>query len=476
MDTAARKEGAMATTEHIHIDDQATEELASTFRGELVRPGHTTYDQHRKVWNGSIDRFPALIARCAGAADVIAAVRFARAHGLLVAVRGGGHSFPGHSVCDGGMVIDLSLMKGVRVNPVDRTVRAQAGVLLGELDHETQAFGLIVPAGFVSHTGLAGLTLGGGIGFTMRKFGLTIDNLLSVDLITTEGELVRASEQENADLFWGVRGGGGNFGIVTEFEFGLNPLGPQVVAGPVFWPIDDAPSVLRFYRDWIADCPDDLMTLVVERKAPAIDGLPPDLVGERVLAVVCCYAGSIEEGEKVLRPLKGFGSPALDLCEPRPFVEHQAMYDPSFEPGWHYYFRSCDVADINDDIIDIMVQYGSRIESRITSIGLWQMGGAVSRAGEDETAFNGRSAGHTFNINGNTETAEGFEEEREWARGLWTALEPHHTSVYVNFLMDEGQERVRQAYGPAKYQRLKALKRKYDPENFFRLNQNISPG
>jgi hypothetical protein len=465
----------MTTTEQTPIDDRATEELASTLRGELVRPGDGTYDQHRKVWNGSIDRFPALIARCAGAADVIAAVRFARAHGLLVAVRGGGHSFPGHSVCDGGMVIDLSLMKGVRVNPEDRTARAQAGVLLGELDHETQAFGLIVPAGFVSHTGLAGLTLGGGIGFTMRKFGLTIDNLLAVDLITAEGELIRASERENADLFWGVRGGGGNFGIVTEFEFGLNPLGPQVVAGPVFWPIDDAPSVLRFYRDWIADCPDDLMTLVVERKAPAIDGMPSDLVGERVLAVVCCYAGSLEEGEKVLRPLKGFGSPALDLCEPRPFVEHQAMYDPSFEPGWHYYFRSCDVAELNDDIIDVMLEYGRRIESPITSVGLWQMGGAVARPGEDETAFDGRGAGHTFNINGNSETAEGFEEEREWARGLWTALEPHHTSVYVNFLMDEGQERIRQAYGPAKYQRLKALKRKYDPDNFFRLNQNISP-
>ena len=351
----------MATTDEIQFDDSAAEGLASILRGELVRPADTGYEQHRKVWNGSIDRFPALIARCAGAADVIAAVRFARAHGLLVAVRGGGHSFPGYSVCDGGMVIDLSLMKGVRVDPSDRSVRAQAGVLLGELDRETQAFGLVVPAGFVSHTGLAGLTLGGGIGFTMRRFGLTIDNLLSVDLITAEGELVRASERENADLFWGVRGGGGNFGIVTEFEFRLSPLGPQVVAGPVFWPIDEAPNVLRFYRDWIADSPDDLMTLVIERRAPAIEGMPPDLVGERVIAVVSCYAGSVLEGEKVLRPLKGFGTPALDLCQPRPFVEHQQMYDPSFEPGWHYYFRSCDVAELNDDIIDMMVEHGRRI-------------------------------------------------------------------------------------------------------------------
>jgi FAD/FMN-containing dehydrogenase len=466
----------MATTEHITIDDQAAEELGSILRGELVRSGDAGYDQHRKVWNGSIDRFPTLIARCAGAADVIAAVRFAQARGLLVAVRGGGHSFPGYSVCDDGLVIDLSLMKGVRVNPVDRSVRAQAGVLLGELDRETQAFGSVVPAGFVSHTGLAGLTLGGGIGFTMRKFGLTIDNLLSVDLITAEGELVRASERENADLFWGVRGGGGNFGIVTEFEFRLNPLGPQVIAGPVFWSMDDAPSVLPFYREWIADCPDDLMTLIVERKAPAVDGMPPDLVGERVLAIVGCYAGSVEEGEEVMRPLKRFKSPILDLCEPRPFIEHQRMFDASFEPGWHYYFRSCDVAVLSDDIIDLMVEHGRRIGSPISSVGLWQMGGAVAGRNEDDTAFNGRGAGHTFNINGNSKTAEGFEEERQWARDLWTALEPYHTSVYVNFMMDEGQERVRQAYGPSKYQRLKALKRKYDPDNFFRLNQNIPPG
>ena len=465
----------MAATGEIRFDDSAAEGLASSLRGELVRPADVGYEQHRKVWNGSIDRFPALIARCAGAADVTAALRFAREHGLLVAVRGGGHSFPGYSVCDGGMVIDLSLMKGVGVDPSERSVRAQAGVLLGELDRETQASGLVVPAGFVSHTGLAGLTLGGGIGFTMRRFGLTIDNLRSVDLITAEGEFVRASEQENADLFWGVRGGGGNFGIVTEFEFGLSPLGPQVMAGPVFWPIEAAPRVLRFYRDWIADAPDDLMTLVIARRAPAIDGMPSELVGERVIAVVCCYAGAVDEGETVLRPIKGFGEPALDLCQPRPFIEHQRMYDPSFEPGWHYYFRSCDVAELNDDIIDIFVEHGQRVGSPISSAGIWQLGGAVARVGEDETAFNGRGAGHTFNINGNSTTGEGFDEEREWARGLWTALEPYHTSVYVNFMMDEGEERVRQAYGPAKYERLKALKRSYDPDNVFRLNQNIPP-
>jgi FAD/FMN-containing dehydrogenase len=459
----------------VELDETAFSELASGFRGELIRPEDPTYDEHRKIQNGSIDRFPALIARCAGVADVIGAVRFGRSTGLPVAVRGGGHSFPGLSVCDGGLVIDLGLMKGIRVDPEARTARAQAGVLLGELDRETQAFGQAVTSGIVTHTGLAGLTLGGGIGWLHRKHGLTIDHLLSVDLITAEGELVKASEQENADLFWGVRGGGGNFGIVTDFEFRLNPVGPQVMAGAVFWPMEEAPNVLRFYRDWIADCPDDLMTILVQRKAPALPVVPPDLVGQRVIAVACCYAGSVVEGEKVVRPLKEFGSPVLDLCMPKPYLDHQAMFDPSFLPGHWYYVRSCDVAELNDDIIDVMTEYGHKIESPITSIALWQMGGAVSRVGENETAFNGRDAGFTFNINGNSETADGFEEERAWARSYWSALEPFHTSVYTNFMMEEGEERIREAYGAEKYDRLKALKRKYDPNNFFRLNQNIPP-
>ena len=459
----------------IDIDEAAMRELEGSFRGRLVRPRDPTYEEHRKVWNGSTDRSPALIARCAGVADVIAAVHFARKAGLLVAVRGGGHSFPGLSTNDGGIVIDLSLMKGIRVDPETGTARAQAGVLLGELDRETQVFGLAVPAGIVTHTGLAGFTLGGGIGFIMRKYGLTIDNLLSVDLITAEGEFVKASEDENADLFWGVRGGGGNFGIVTEFEFRLNPVGPHVVAGPVFWSMEDAPKVLRFYRDWIADCPDELMTIVVQRKAPALPFVPPDLVGKRVLGVVCCYAGSVEEGEKVVRPLKEFGSPVLDLCVPKTYLAQQGMFDASFRPGWWYYVRSCDVKELNDETVDIMVEYGHQIMSPVTTIALWQMGGAVSRVGEDETAFNGRNAGHTFNINGNTETAAGFEEEREWARSYWSALSPYHTSVYVNFMMEEGEEQIRQAYGAEKYERLKMLKRKYDPDNFFRLNQNVSP-
>jgi FAD/FMN-containing dehydrogenase len=457
------------------LDAAALTELERSFRGQLVRPSDPAYDEQRKVWNGSIDRSPALIARCAGAADVITAVRFARATGLQVAVRGGGHSFPGLSVCDGGVVIDLGPMNGIRVDPEAGTVRAQAGVLLGELDRETQAFGLAVPSGIVTHTGLAGLTLGGGIGWLMRKHGLTIDQLIAVDVVTADGDLVRASDNENPDLFWGLRGGGGNFGIVTEFEFRLNPVGPIVLAGPIFWPMSESANVLRFYREWIADAPDELMTIVVHRKAPSLPFVPADLRGELVVAVVSCYAGSVDDGERAVRPLRKVGSPVLDLCEPKPFLAHQGMFDPSYPHGWSYYMRACDVAGLTDEVIDITVDHSLRIGSPLTAFPIWQRGGAAARVDEQDAAFHGRGAGYTFNIAAATESAEGFDEEREWVRAFWAALAPHHTSVYVNFLMDEGEERIRQAYGDQKYDRLKALKRRYDPDNFFRLNQNIAP-
>jgi len=457
------------------LDETALTALAGSFRGQLVRPSDPTYDEHRKIWNGSIDRSPALIARCAGVADVMAAVRFAMDNGVVAAIRSGGHSFPGHSVCDGGLVIDLGLMKGIRVDPDGRTARAQAGVLLGDLDRETQAFGLAVPAGIVTHTGLAGLTLGGGIGWLMRKYGLTVDQLLSVDLITADAEFVKASESENPDLFWGVRGAGGNFGIVTEFEFRLNPVGPIVLAGPIFWPMEASPTVLRFYRDWITDVPEELTTIVVHRMMPPLPVIPPDLHGKPVVTVICCYAGPVEEGEKVIRPMKEFGSPILDLCTPKPFTAHQAMFDPSFPQGWWYYFRSCDIAELTDEVIDIVAERATQMTSPLTAFPIFQLGGAISRVGENDTAFNGRSSGHTININATTATREGFDEEREWSKGLWSALQPYHTSVYVNFLMEEGEERIRQAYGGERYDRLKALKRRYDPDNFFRLNQNIPP-
>ena len=464
---------AIAT--EVRLDQTALSALRSAFRGELVRRGDPTYDERRKIWNGAIDRSPALIARCAGVADVIAAVKFARGTDLPLAVRGGGHSFPGFSTCDDGIVIDLSLMKGIRVDPKARTARVQAGALLGDLDRETQPFGLAVPAGIVTHTGLAGLTLGGGIGWLMRKYGLTVDQLLAVDMITADGEFVKASESENTDLFWGIRGAGGNFGIVTEFEFRLNPVGPIVLSGPIFWPMEQSAKVLRFYRDWITDAPDELTTIVVHRRVPPSPAIPAEFHGMPVVTVGCCYAGSIEEGEKVIRPMKEFGSPLLDLCMPKPFLAHQSMFDSSFPHGWWYYFRSANLAELNDDVIDIIATKAQQMTSPLTAFPIFQLGGAIRRVGEDDTAFSGRGAGHTININATTATQAGFDEEREWSRSFWTALRPYQTSVYVNFLMNEGEDRIRQAYGAAKYDRLKALKRKYDPDNFFRINQNIPP-
>jgi len=447
----------------------------AAFRGQVIGPGHPLYDVSRKIWNGSFDRHPAAIVRCAGVSDVLAGVKLGRDSGLPVAVHSGGHSFPGLSVADDALMIDLSPMKGVRVDPDRRTARVQAGVLLGELDRETQAFGLAVPSGIVTHTGVAGLTLGGGLGWIMRKHGLSVDQLVSVDLVTANGDFVKASAEENPDLFWGVRGGGGNFGIVTEFEFRCVPLGTQVLAGPVFWPMEQSAEVLRFYRDWVAEAPDELMTIVVHRKAPPLPFVPEELHGKPVVMVICCWVGDVEEGEKFVRPLREFGSPVADVCLQKPYLTHQAMFDPSFPPGRWYYFKSCDVAELTDEIIDITVEHSLRIDSPLTSFPIWQRGGAVGRVGEDETSFNGRSAGFTYNIGACTQTSEGFDKEREWVRNFWSALEPWHEGVYVNFLGDEGGERIRASYGPQKYDRLQALKQQYDPDNFFRLNQNISP-
>jgi FAD/FMN-containing dehydrogenase len=465
----------VGTLAEVRLDKSAADELRRSFGGELVRPGDADYDHRRKVWNASVDRRPALIARCASVRDVVEAVRFARRTGLATAVRSGGHSLPGLSVCDDGIVIDLALMKGITVDAEARTVRAQAGVLLGELDRETQAFGLVVPAGIVTHTGLAGLTLGGGIGWTMRKFGLTIDQLLSADVVTADGEFVRASEAENPDLFWGLRGGGGNFGVVTSFEFRLNPLGPMVLAGPVAWAMESSSDVMRFYRDWIKEVPDEVNTIVIHRRAPAVDLWPKHLHGTHVVIVGFCYVGDVDEGEKVLRPMRKFGSPVLDACAPMSYVAHQALFDAGLPWGWWYYFRGCDVTELTDEVIDITVDHALRIGSLRTSFPIFHLGGAVAHRGEHETAFSGRRAGHTYNCGGVTETADGFEAEREWARGLWDALKPHHVGAYVNFLQDEDRARVQEVYGAEKYNRLRALKRKYDPDNFFRLNQNVSP-
>jgi FAD/FMN-containing dehydrogenase len=457
------------------LDDTVLDGLRRGFSGELIPPADATYAEHRKVWNGSIDRRPALIARCATPEDVAAAIAFGRERDLPIAVRGGGHSFPGLSVCDDGLVVDLSLMKAITVDPAAKLATVGGGALLGELDEATQEHGLAVPSGIVTHTGVAGLTLGGGIGWIQRRHGLSVDKLESVGVVTADGEQVTASEDENDDLFWGVRGGGGNFGVVTSFRFRAVELGPEVVAGPIFWPIEKSPAVLRFYREWIAEAPDDLMTIVLHRKAPPLPFVPSELHGKLVVAVACCWAGDVEEGERFIAPLKAFESPVLDVCRRKPFLEHQRMFDPSFVPGWWYYMRACDVAELSDEVIDIAVEHSMRIRSPLTSFPIWQMGGAVARVDDDATPFNGRGAGHTFNLTSMVEGPEGFEEERQWVRDFWDALAPYHQGVYVNFLMDEGEERVREAYGPTKYDRLKALKRKYDPENVFALNQNIRP-
>jgi len=454
---------------------EIAQRLRGGFRGALVVAGDPDFHEQRAVWNGSIDRRPGLVARCAGTDDVVAAMRASAGYDVPIAVRGGGHSFPGHSVCDDGLVVDLRPMHRIRVDPEARIARVQAGALIGELDRATQAAGLAVPAGIVTHTGVAGLTLGGGIGWLMRSLGLTIDQLLGVELVTAGGDVVHADEAENAELFWGVRGGAGNFGIVTEFAFRLNPVGPVVLAGPVFWPMEQSPDVLRFYRDWIAEAPDELMTIVIHRRAPALPFVPPELHGRHVVAVVCCWAGALDEGERVLRPLRSFGSPVLDLCEPKPYVDHQSMFDPSYPHGWWYYMRACDVGGLSDAVIDTTVEHAQRIRSPRTAFPIWQRGGAAARVDDDATAFHGRDAGFTFNITAATDSEEGFAEEREWVRDFWSALQPHHTSVYVNFLMEEGPERIRAAYGAAKFERLQALKRRYDPDNRFRLNQNIAP-
>lgn len=453
------------------------ERLRNSVHGLVIAPDDEGYDEARSIWNGAIDRRPAWIARCTGVADVIAAVRFARERDLLVAVRSGGHGVGGHALCDGGLVIDLSPMKGIHVDPQARTARAEAGVLWGELDRETQVFGLATVGGIVSHTGVSGLTLGGGIGWLMRKYGATVDNLLSVDLVTADGELVTASEDHNPDLFWGVRGGGGNFGIVTSFEYRLHPVGPIVLAGPIFHHLHDAPEVLRFYREFAATAPDELTTIVELELAPPLPFLPEEVHGEPIVMVGACYAGAPEDGAEVVRPLKEFGSPIVDRLEPKPYLALQSMFDPLVPHGWHRYWKSVELPPLTDGAIDTLIDDTSRITSPRSYTIIFQLGGALGRVPEDASAFSQRDATHNLVINAVwTEDDPEGNRHTAWARDFFDALQPHaRDRVYVNFLGDEGPDRVRQAYGTAKYDRLVELKRAYDPTNFFRLNQNIQP-
>jgi FAD/FMN-containing dehydrogenase len=447
--------------------------LQELMRGEVLDPGDEGYEAARALWNGAIDKRPGAIARCQGTADVLAAVRYARDAGLRLAVRGGGHNVAGTASCDGGLVLDLSTMKGVRVE-AGRAAWAQPGVLWGELDHETQAFALATTGGIVTHTGIAGLTLGGGIGWLMRKHGLTCDNLTAVDLVTADGRLVRASGEAHPELLWAVRGGGGNFGVVTAFRYGLHEVGPTVLAGPVFFAAADAGELLHWYRDFAEAAPDELTTVVNLRYAPPLSFIPERLHGVPVVSVVACWAGPIDQGERVLEPLRRHGHPLLDLIAPKPYLAHQGTFDATVPHGLHYYWRSEYLSALDDQVIDTLLEHAWASRSARSYTIVFQLGGAVRRVPEEATAFSGRAAGFAVNVNGVALPAE-YAEQVAWARRFGEALRPQSAGVYMNFLGEEGQDRVRAAYGPAKYERLAVLKKVWDPDNFFRCNQNIRP-
>jgi FAD/FMN-containing dehydrogenase len=457
------------------IADGSIAELAQTLRGELITPGDSGYDEARAIWNGAHDRYPALIVRAAGVADVMRAVEFARSEELLVSVRGGSHSIPGFSTNDGGIVIDLSPMNGVRVDPQQRTAIAQTGLTWSQFDHETQAFGLATTGGLVSSTGIAGFTLGGGVGWLMRKHGLAADNLLGADVVTADGQLVHASEDENPELFWGLRGGGGNFGIATSFEYQLHRVGPTVTAGVVFYPGERAGEILRFYRDWVDDAPDELTTLVNLLTAPPAPFLPEEWHGKPLVAIVGMHCGSVEDGERAVRPLRELGDPVADLMGPLPYVAMQSLIDPLWGPGAHSYMKAGWLGGLDDAAIDTLVRHHRDVTSPKSEIHVHHMGGAVARVPAAATAFGDRSAPFLLNVIASTFTPEGYDGAVAWAQELHAAMTPSLTGgSYVNFLSAEGDDRVRAAYG-ANYDRLVALKDEYDPTNLFRLNQNIRP-
>jgi len=446
-----------------------------SLHGELIIPGDEGYDRGRRVWNGMIDRYPAMIAYCGDVDDVIKSVDFAHTHGLLTAVRSGGHNVAGNSVCDGGIVIDLSRMKRIEVNAASRIARAQAGLTWGEFDRATQTFGLATTGGIVSRTGIAGLTLGGGIGWLMRKFGVTCDNLLSAEIITAGGQRMTASAVENQDLFWGVRGGGGNFGIVTEFQYRLHQVGP-VLAGTVYYPAAKTREILRFYRDYISAVPDELTTMFVYMATSHAPSLYRLLRDRPVAAIHVCYAGPLEAGEKILKPLRDFGPPLEDAVRIMPYVELQSMLDSGAPPGLQNYWKSSYLKGLSDEAIEVLAGYSEAITSPLSQVHLQHLEGAVRRVSEDDMAFSYRDASCVLNIVTKWEDPRESEKHIQWTRDFEAAMRPFSTGgVYVNFLGEEGEDRVKAAYGPAKYGRLVTLKNRYDPTNFFQLNQNIKP-
>lgn len=447
------------------VSETAIQQFQARVRGTLIQRGDPCYEEARTVFNGMTDKHPALIVRCAGVADVIAAVQFARERDLLVSIRGGGHGVGGNAVCDDGLVIDLSTMKSVRVDPKERTARAEGGAAWGDFDHETQAFGLATTGGIVPSTGIAGLTLGGGIGYLNRKYGLACDNLVSAEVVTADGQWRRASAEEHGDLFWALRGGGGNFGVVTSFQYRLHPVG-HVLGGEVIYPLDQAKKVLRFYRGWSTAAPDELRadaTLLSGPHGPALD-------------IIVCYCGRLEEGEQVLRPLRACGSPMADTVAPVPYATVQNLLTAVFQPGFRHYWKAGFVRTLSDDAIEALVDFfAGAVPGFFAAIAIEHVGGAISRVGPQDTAFTHRDAQHSLLVLRMWSDPAESETNIDWVRRCYRTAEPFlKGGGYVNYLGDEGEARIRAAYG-ANYDRLAAIKKKYDPTNFFRLNQNIHP-
>lgn len=459
----------------IELAGEALEGLRDGLRGSVCLPGETCYDEARTIWNAMVDRRPGLIVRCAGTADVMRAVTFARERGVLLAVRSGGHNIAGNAVCEGGLMLDLSPMKSVRVDPTSRTARVEAGVTLGEFDHEAQAFGLATPLGINSTTGVAGLTVGGGFGWLSRTYGLTVDNLISADVVTARGEVVHASQDQHSDLFWAIRGGGGNFGVVTSFDFQLHPVGPEVLSGLVVHPYDQARELLRQYREFVRGAPDEVTAWVVLRKAPPLPFLPEEWHGREVMVFAVCYAGDMEEGRRAVAPLRAMGEPIADVIQPHPFRAWQAAFDSLLTPGARNYWKSHDFAELSDAAVVAIIDYAGKLPTPECEIFLAHLGGAVNRVARDATAYPHRDAEFVLNVHTRWQDPAQDRACIDWARAFFDATAPYATGgVYVNFMPADETDRLNGAYGP-NLDRLVALKTHYDPDNLFRLNQNIRP-
>jgi FAD/FMN-containing dehydrogenase len=465
---------ATTTVERVPtLDDTAVQGLAASMRGPLIQPRDPGYDAARKIYNAMIDKHPALIAQCATVGDVIAAVNFARDHDLIVAIRGGGHNGPGLSLVDDGLVIDLSPMNGVRVDPAARTARVEGGALLGDLHHATNAFGLATPSGIISTTGVGGITLGGGLGYLTRQFGLAIDNLLEADVVLADGRFVTASETQHPELFWALRGGGGNFGVVTSFVFRLHPL-PHLTAGPMLWPLQRAAEVLRWYRDFIPQAPDELNGFFAFLTVPAVAPFPEELWNQKMCGVVWSYTG--ETPADVFAPIRAqFGPPALDWVGPMTHPALNSMFDGLYPPGDQWYWKADFVTEIPDEAVAIHVQYAAQLPTGKSTMHLYPIDGVAGRVPKDATAWTYRDAKWGMVIVGVSPDPADNERMIEWTRAYWAALHPYSAGgAYVNMMMEEGQDRVRAAYGEH-YDRLAQIKGQYDPGNLFRVNQNIQP-